>query len=172
MNLAIVDANVVGEMFSGDSSDAGPRFFQWIQRGDGQLTTGGKNRDELRNNETFKKWEDDAVRYGRLRVVEDGPVRDETKRLERDKAMKAKVAYGSDDPHVIALARVGGARLLFSNDGDLHEDFNNRNLIHDPPGTVYTTRQNPGFRSHKKFTNNHRRILERRDLSGKPQVGT
>lgn len=172
MNLAIVDANVVGELFSGNSSDAGPKFLEWIQRGHGRLTYGGKNREELRENETFRDWADNAVQYDRLRRIADGVVRDETKRLERDKSTNPKADYKSNDPHVIALARVGGARLLFSNDGDLHEDFNNRYLIHDPPGTVYTTRQNPGFRSHKRFTNTHRRILERRDISGKPLIST
>lgn len=172
MNLAIVDTDVVGELFGDDRREAGPQFLEWLQRGDGQLTSGGKNWDELRKNDAFREWSDGALRFDRLRMVDHGLVRAETKRLQRDKAVSPKAAYESNDPHVIALARSGGARLLFSNDGDLHEDFNNRNLIHDPPGTVYTTRQNPGFRSHKRFTNTHRSILQRRDLSGKPLIAT
>ena len=178
MNLAIVDANVVGEMFSGDSSDAGPKLLEWIEHGHGRLTYGGKNRDELRKNETFRDWSDNAVRYDRLRRVDDGVVGDETKRLIHEKANGSKVTYRSDDPHVIALARAGGARLLFTNDAKLQRDFRNRELIHDPRGKVYTTRldrhkrRRRKFRLDKRFTKTHRALLERKDLCGKPLVGT
>ena len=178
MNLAIVDANVVGELFSGNSGDAGPKLLEWIERGRGWLTYGGKNREELRENETFRDWADNAVRYDRLRRVDDGVVRDETKRLIRVKANSSKVTYRSNDPHVIALARVGGARLLFTNDGKLHKDFTNSGLIRDPRGKVYTTRldrrkrRKRKFRLDKRFTKTHRALLARNDLSGKPQVGT
>ncbi|MDM8549089.1 hypothetical protein QUF72_03380 [Desulfobacterales bacterium HSG2] len=46
----------------------------------------------------------------------------------------------SDDPHIIALARVSGVRTLCSHDKTLHKDFKNRELISDPRGSVY---QNP-----------------------------
>ena len=43
----------------------------------------------------------------------------------------------SDDPHVIALAQVSGARLLCSLDHALHRDFTNPQLINAPRGHVY-----------------------------------
>ena len=46
----------------------------------------------------------------------------------------------SNDQHVIALAIVSGARLLYSNDRRLQRDFKDRRLI-DPPGKVYSTRR-------------------------------
>jgi hypothetical protein len=43
----------------------------------------------------------------------------------------------SNDPHIIALARVSGARTLCSHDIQLHRDFRNRNLINRPRGHIY-----------------------------------
>ena len=48
----------------------------------------------------------------------------------------------SDDPHVLALARVSGARLLYTNDANLMADFKNKRLIDDPRGSVYTRAAN------------------------------
>ncbi|MYH42126.1 MAG: hypothetical protein F4017_01170 [Acidimicrobiaceae bacterium] len=56
----------------------------------------------------------------------------------------------SDDHHVIALAQISGARLLFSNDKDLHKDFKNRQLIDQPTGTVYSTLARNDFTSHRR----------------------
>ena len=45
-------------------------------------------------------------------------------------------------PHVLALAQVSGARLLYSNDQTLQRDFKNSKLIKNPRGNVYTTLRN------------------------------
>ena len=47
----------------------------------------------------------------------------------------------SDDPHVLALARVTGARLLYTGDGALIDDFKDRRLI-QPRGRVYSRAAN------------------------------
>lgn len=44
----------------------------------------------------------------------------------------------SNDHHIIALARLSGARVLFSRDERLHEDFKNRQILNRPRGRVYT----------------------------------
>jgi hypothetical protein len=44
----------------------------------------------------------------------------------------------SDDPHILALARVTGARLLATMDGDLTTDFKNPSIVNKPRGKVYT----------------------------------
>ena len=64
----------------------------------------------------------------------------------------------SNDTHVIALAQISGARLLYSNDIALHEDFGNKRLIDKPRGKVYSTNR------HKDFTNAHERLLNNRNL--------
>ena len=52
-------------------------------------------------------------------------------------AVKALSICVSNDPHVIALARISGARLLCSRDQKLHSDFGNKHLVDNPRGSVY-----------------------------------
>ena len=47
----------------------------------------------------------------------------------------------SDDEHILALARVSGARLLFSGDKNLHDDFKNAEIIGNPSGKVYQSQK-------------------------------
>ena len=61
----------------------------------------------------------------------------------------------SNDTHVIALAQISGARLLYSNDKDLYVDFKNKHLIDEPRGKIYSTNED------KNFTNSHARLLKR-----------
>jgi len=72
--------------------------------------------------------------------------------------IQAEDRLKSDDAHVVALAIVSGARLLYSKDVDLHEDFKNSKIISDPRGKVYSTYQSGEFRGA------HRKLLARRDL--------
>lgn len=68
---------------------------------------------------------------GRAQLIDDGDV-------DREQAhLLANVMMASDDSHVLALARVSGARLLCSHDQALHADFSNRNIIDRPRGKVY-----------------------------------
>ena len=71
--------------------------------------------------------------------------------------LEAQQICRSNDAHVIALARVSGARLLFTNDRELQSDFKNRQIL---GGNIYTT-----LRS-ENVTSTHRRLLGRSDLCG------
>ena len=44
----------------------------------------------------------------------------------------------SDDPHVLALARVSGVRLLYTGDVDLIADFKDKAFIDRPRGKIYS----------------------------------
>ena len=82
------------------------------------------------------------------------------------KAEEMKNKCVSDDSHIIALAQISGARLLYTNESSekkkrLCEDFKNRNLINQPRGKIYTSRKN------KRFTSTHKRLLGRQDLCQK-----
>jgi len=48
----------------------------------------------------------------------------------------------SDDIHILALARAGGARLLYTEDKDLKKDFKNKAIIDDPRGKIYSGAKN------------------------------
>ena len=70
----------------------------------------------------------------------------------------------SNDEHVIALALVSGARLLYTNDQALIDDFGNREIVAGPRGKVYTTKRN------RQVTPAHRRLLAARDLCRSPRA--
>ena len=150
---AIVDANVVHEVFGSNLPPAGERFFDWIERGTKRLVVGGRLREELdASSENFRKWARVAVRTGKIRIVSKNEVDARTREVENEGG------YESNDPHVLALAQVSGARLLYSNDDDLQEDFRNKSLIDQPRGKVYSTRVS------KNFQPTHKRLLADRNL--------
>ena len=143
---AVLDANVASEVFGADQPPAGKGFFDWINSGGGRLVVGGRLRGELRaSSGGFRKWAAQAQRYGRIRLKDDDEVD------ARTEALQGEAALMSDDPHIIALAQVSGARLLYSNDRALQQDFRNRDLISNPRGSVYSTLGDKNFtRSRKK----------------------
>ncbi len=150
---AIVDANVMHEVFGSNLQSAGEQFFDWIEKGTKRLVVGGKLREELeQSSEDFRKWARVAIRTGKIRIVNTNEVDAKTREIENEGG------YVSNDPHVLALAQVSGARLLYSNDGDLQEDFGNKSLIDQPRGKIYSTRRN------KDFQPVHRRLLANRNL--------
>lgn len=146
---AIVDRNVVGELLK-QTHEAARGFYQWlVDRG--TLVVGGQ---ELR--EAFYKRNNDKERYivnelrsaGKIIEEEDDNVEKKASGLRKTNSCQ------SDDEHIIALAQISGARLLYSNDKVLHKDFRNKELI-DPRGTVYSTITDTGL------SGTHRRILQR-----------
>jgi len=70
---------------------------------------------------------------GIAQAYDDEKVNSEAKRIRRLRACRSK------DAHIIALAKVSGARLLCSEDGKLHQDFKNSRLLSNPKGVVYQT---------------------------------
>ncbi len=55
---AIVDANVVDEVFGEKRPPAGEKFFDWLTVGNGRLVVGGRLLEELdRSSEEFKNME-------------------------------------------------------------------------------------------------------------------
>ena len=117
---AIIDTNAVSEVFGSNLPPAGVRFFDWLNKGSGRLVVGGKLLDELEKNSTdFRRWGQEAQLAGKMRIVNKGGVDARTEQLQSEGAIT------SDDPHVIALAQVSGARLLYTNDRRLQEDFKN-----------------------------------------------
>ena len=154
----IVDANVVGEMFGDDDNSAGKAILNWLNDRKGTMVVGGKLLKELnQGSNKFAEWARQALLREVVRRVDDTKVDDRTTKLIRDGACK------SNDPHIIALAQVGGARLLYSNDGNLQQDFRDKGLIDNPRGRVYSTLRN------KNFTRGKGDLLRRRDLCGIPQ---
>ena len=129
---AILDNNVVHEVFGSNRPPAGVKFFNWINSGPGHLVVGGKLLEELSKNHNFRKWLQQAFSSGRASNPGDERVEDVINDL-----IKA-ASCESNDHHVIALAQLSNARLLYSGDGDLQQDFKNKELIDNPRGKVYS----------------------------------
>ncbi len=63
---AILDANVVHEVFGRYGTEAGKEFLYWINRGRGRLVVGGKLLQELgKGSGNFKKWARNAQATGK-----------------------------------------------------------------------------------------------------------
>ena len=115
---AIVDAQVAHEVFGDHPSPAGRKFYQWLHKGRGRLVTGGKLLQELETGSPgFRLWARQAGLAGLVTVVNQGKVEERATEIERE------AEHASNDPHVLALAQVSGARLLFTNDRPLQKDF-------------------------------------------------
>lgn len=137
-----MDANRWHEMFSRERSPAAEGFRQWLGKKQGFLVLGGKLRREVAEKRRGKRRVQELQNRGQLALVRDAEVDAEAQRLEQDGRLR------SDDPHLLALARVSGARLLYTNDRDLQKDFTNSRLLRN--GRIYTTVENPKFDRRKK----------------------
>lgn len=163
---AIVDANVVHEVFSSNPCPAGKKFFEWVEKGGSgrlvegrspRLMAGGKLLEELESGSPgFRDWATGAINSGIMRIVNRGRLDARTEELREDQRLK------SDDPHVIALAQLSSARLLYTNDEDLQNDFRNKNLVNNPSGKIYSTE--PENNPNKEFRATHKKLLGRNDL--------
>ena len=124
----IVDANVLGMfLLQPKNPDAAP-IHEWLQRGWGSIvySTGGRFETDIaaRNRERLAG----LVRAGRARLVP-------RERVEPHEAEFGNIR--SDDPHVLALARAAGVRLLYTRDRKLRADFQDGKFI---GGAIYKGR--------------------------------
>lgn len=151
---AIMDANRWHEMFSRDRSPAAAGFRRWLEKKQGFLVLGGKLRREVAKGMGGKRRVQELRNRGQLVPVRDAEVDAEAERLEQDERVR------SDDPHILALARVSGARLLYTNDKDLQKDFRDSRLLRD--GRIYTSVKNKKFDRRKKVLLRSHRCQRRR----------
>ena len=162
---AIVDANVASEVFGPKRPEAGRQFFDWLASPRGQLVIGGDLLRELSGNNAFLTWFRTAINSARVRQVAGDDIAPHLDELT-SKTCK------SNDKHILALAAASGARLLYTNDRALIDDFGDRAILSNP-GKVYTTGRS------KSVTSTHKSLLARRDLcrsqagssSGNPHRG-
>ena len=147
----ILDNDMVHQVFGPDRPQAGVEFFRWIDAARIHLVVGGRLREELGANHAFKRWFQQKLNAGQATDIDDREV---------DRVTAALVEAGScrsNDQHIVALAQCSNARLLYSNDTDLHRDFKNRPLVDNPRGKIYSTRDSGELRdSHRRLLRNTR----------------
>ena len=152
---AIVDASVSDQVFGSNRTEAGAKFFNWVNPEKCILITGGKAFRELCDTSANKLIQE-LIFSGKMKKEDEQEVDALTTRLEDEGG------FISDDPHILALAQISGARLLYSNDKKLHKDFKNKKLIDNPEGKIYSTVRGGNFKkSHKDILR-----LKRKDLCG------
>ena len=149
----IVDANLASAVFSGSpESDFAP-ILDWLNERDGCLVYGGHLATELARVEKPRRYLLALLRAGRARQVPDEQV------AEEQAAVSATGLCRSNDPHVIALALVSGARTLCTRDRDLQRDFRNHHLVSKPRGSIYLRQDQARLLRH---TTTCGRLLRRR----------
>ena len=106
------------------------------------MALGGRLENELKGggiqpgSNEFNKWLATAEASGRV-IRPNSDIEAETKSIESATDGRGRRVYESDDPHVLALAKLTGARLLFSRDDALIQDFQNNKILNQPGGKVY-----------------------------------
>lgn len=133
----ILDANVKHEVFGeGERPGAGREYFEWIngkrESKSLKLIVGGKLTQELVVDRRVSDWLSEGFRRGRVVQISDEDLLEAKGRIEN-------VVLKSNDSHVIELAISSGARLLYSNDKNLQNDFTSGEIINEPRGKVYST---------------------------------
>ena len=135
----IVDTNKLGAFLADPADEDSKPIRGWLDRGAGSLvySTGGKFKDEIQGR--YKNKLVDYVRAGRAKLVP------ESRFAADERSLEARADLRSDDPHVLALARTAGVRLLYTGDRNLILDFKDRNFIDRPRGKVYSGARNAGL---------------------------
>ena len=127
-------------------------FYQWLVD-QGTIVVGGKELREalyIRHDGKERQVINELRSAGRIIEKKDNRVDARAIELRMDNSCV------SNDEHIIALAQISGARLLYSNDKKLHKDFGNKNLIDNPRGKVYSTLRDTGFsRSRRERLQRH-----------------
>ena len=151
---AIVDANVGHEVFDPSrQTEAGRFFYDWLMRPNGgTMVAGGNLLRELNRSEAFRRFFGERLLANRARRIPDEPI------AQAEDGIRRERLNDSNDEHVLALAQVTGARLLFTNDHALQQDFQNREIITGTRGRIYTTVERNDLRR------THRDLLRRSDL--------
>ncbi len=74
---------------------------------------------------------------------------------KEENRLKLEGNHKSNDLHVLALALVSGAHLLYTHDQLLIDDFKNNNIITGNRGKIYKTDQSTG-----SFSKSQRKLLD------------
>lgn len=138
----IVDANRLGVLLSRRSNEDVKPIHDWLNDGRGVIIYSTDGEFERDVSEKARLALAELARSGKARLVG-------RRRLQSEvKLLKAEANYRSNDPHVLALAIVSGARLLYTADQALRDDFkkgkwmNGKFIIQKPRGKLYSSKDN------------------------------
>lgn len=127
----IIDVHLSHMCLCGSPTNDFRPLMNWVEGRHGSLAIGGHLTEELTGNNNVRRYLLRLEQMGKVMKYRDDSIIREQSRLEN------AGGYVSDDPHILALAIVSGARVLCSHDQDLHTDFRNAQLINQPRGSIY-----------------------------------
>ena len=136
----IVDTNRSHILFGQPTSDIARPIWDWL-RADGIIVYGGRLTRELARAPNMLRVLAELRRSGRAKFEDERVVQ------QQEEDIAGSGCCRSDDPHVIALARVSGARVLFTEDRKLMQDFQNLELLR-PKGKIYRTARHRSLLGH------------------------
>ena len=130
---SIVDADSADILFGDDPPNGAARFLRWLSQGRFRLVIGGRRLEEefQRTSRATQAWMAQAQAAGLLWIENWDSVN------ERETVLIQSDSCSSNDEHIVALAQISGARLLYSGDQRLHADFRDANLLDNPRGRIY-----------------------------------
>lgn len=125
----IIDADIARRVFCSPTPDEFAPLMSWLIKKNGRITYGGLNGKQLKRirlaRETIQEWKRTGIAW-------------EVDGVDAEQIyVENQLVLESNDAHIIALARKGGARVLCSKDQDLHKDFKNIELVPFPRGKIY-----------------------------------
>jgi hypothetical protein len=139
----IIDASVRDRVFTNTQTPEAVVLQRWILHGGGSIVFGGTLYcHEILKSDRAKRDIRTWWRAGLAHQYPNGAVDREAG------VLKAQSACISNDSHIIALARVSGARTLYSSDQELHRDFKNPALIDNPRGGIYQSVDHEALLTH------------------------
>lgn len=139
----IVDACVSHKVFAAPFAAEAKPIWAWLMR-DGVIVYGGLLAEELGHSKEIRRRLVELRRSGRAFLEDEKAIQ-----AEKDRVI-AEGRLESNDSHIIALARVSGARVVFTSDSALVRDFTNPRVLR-PRGRAYK-----GKSSHERLLR-HRR---------------
>ena len=149
---AILDASARDDVFGTARTVAGTHFFEGLETGRARLVLGGQLTEELASSDPFARWAEVAISDGRVKTVREDVIESEVRVLADNWPGR------SNDQHVIALARISGARILYAHDSNLGDDFRDPALVPNPRGRLCPTGESENAARHR------RDLLRRTDL--------
>lgn len=128
----IVDTDRIGRFLADPSDDDSEPVRRWLDRGWGLVVyaTEERFRKEIAHSARIRLRE--YVRAGRAKRIPIEQYGDDVRKLQDSGRLR------SNDAHVLALARASGARLLYTGDTKLMDDFRDKALIDKPRGRIYS----------------------------------
>lgn len=156
---AILDSNVTNQVGTSSRLGAAQGFYDWLMEGRGSLVYSDKFlKEEVFVPSISKDAKRMIVEFEQSGIaIKADPIKMEKERRYLQ-TMTANI-NSNEDLEILALARATGARLLFSNDKKLHEDFKNALIVNNPRGKIYTTND-----SRTGYTSAHRKLLDHPEI--------